>query len=335
MSQIHIDPSVITHWNDAIRSMETPWTKQYNSYKPLEELDELDLMGFVNWLEGLGNIGPRNLAWNTGLEYDVSGRGVIGKTIFGSKTVGSALRKICQYFPLIQDNSILKLSVDGDLASLSYKILDPEIWPRHQDAMYTLGVYVGFLTRAAPDLWSKIEVLFEAPRNTDTALVSNKLSHDCLYNQGMNVINFPASVLDNPMQDQIPSAPSSATYLSKCLVAKNRNMPMGARVRLLILEGLETGPVRQKDIAGKIGMTSRTLRRRLTAEGLSFQQVLDECRMQIVTLEFRTKKIVSLSETALKLGYSEHSTFSRAFSRWTGLAPQEYRKAINQTLATN
>ena len=112
-------------------------------------------------------------------------------------------------------------------------------------------------------------------------------------------------------------------------------MPMGARVRLLILEGLETGPVRQKDIAGKIGMTSRTLRRRLTAEGLSFQQVLDECRMQIVTLEFRTKKIVSLSETALKLGYSEHSTFSRAFSRWTGLAPQEYRKAINQTLATN
>ena len=55
---------------------------------------------------------------------------------------------------------------------------------------------------------------------------------------------------------------------------------------------------------------------------------LDECRMQYAALEFRKRKKQSLAEMALKLGYSEHSTFSRAFQRWSGMAPHEYRRAV-------
>ena len=329
MSRIHINLGVISHWTKTLNELKSSEANKVLCLKSIPDIDPLGLSDFVNWLEELGKSGPQNLAWNTGLNYNFGERGVVGQVILGSKTVGSALTKICEYFPLIQDNSILNLCVNEDVASLSYKILDPEIWPRHQDAMYSLGVYTGFLTRSAPDLWANLDIMFEAPLSAATSLFSDKLRHRCIYNQSTNVISFPASVLEKPLPNPSKTPPSAISYLTKCLVTKNRSMTMGARVRQLILESLETGPVRQEDIAKKIGMTSRTLRRRLTAEGLSFQHLLDECRMQIVTVEFRTKKIISLTETALKLGYSEHSTFSRAFARWTGLSPQDYRKAIH------
>ena len=329
MNRIHIDQGVISHWTNAVNALDCSSLNQISTIKLNPNNEVLDLASFVDWLEQLGKAGPTNLAWNTGLNYNFRERGIVGQVILESQSVGGALKKICEYFPLIQDNSILNLSVNDGLATLSYKILDPEIWPRHQDAMYSLGVYAGFLTRSVPDLWANLDIMFEAPLSAATSLVSDKLRNRCLYNQSTNVISFPASVLEKPLLNPSKTPPSAISYLTKCLVTKNRSMTMGARVRQLILESLETGPVRQEDIAKKIGMTSRTLRRRLTAEGLSFQHLLDECRMQIVTFEFRTKKIISLTETALKLGYSEHSTFSRAFARWAGLSPQDYRKAIH------
>ena len=50
--------------------------------------------------------------------------------------------------------------------------------------------------------------------------------------------------------------------------------------------------------------------------------------MQFAALELRIRERVSLSEMALKLGYTEHATFSRAFSRWAGMAPRDYRRTI-------
>ena len=57
---------------------------------------------------------------------------------------------------------------------------------------------------------------------------------------------------------------------------------------------------------------------------LWFQHIVDECRMRQAAHEFRRRSRVSLAQTALRLGYSEHSTFTRAFARWSGMPPQSY-----------
>jgi AraC-like DNA-binding protein len=53
--------------------------------------------------------------------------------------------------------------------------------------------------------------------------------------------------------------------------------------------------------------------------------VLDECRMRQAEFEFRTRPDLSIAEIALRLGYAEHSNFTRAFLRWSGVSPQQYR----------
>ncbi|MEL7028160.1 MAG: helix-turn-helix transcriptional regulator, partial [Pseudomonadota bacterium] len=112
------------------------------------------------------------------------------------------------------------------------------------------------------------------------------------------------------------------------LAVKRRATSMSSRTREMIFSEMSEGSLSQEHIARELGVSSRTLRRKLEAENYSFQSLLDECRMRAAALEFRSRRSVSLSEVAFKLGYSEHSTFSRAFGRWAGMAPQDYRRSF-------
>jgi AraC-like DNA-binding protein len=84
-------------------------------------------------------------------------------------------------------------------------------------------------------------------------------------------------------------------------------------------------------VATEIGLSDRTLRRQLAARNTSFQKIVDDCRIRQAVLEITRCNSVSISEIALRLGYSEHSTFSRAFSRCTGVPPQNFlRQVVDQ-----
>ena len=144
----------------------------------------------------------------------------------------------------------------------------------------------------------------------------------------MLVNKFPTEILDCPLALAASIERETLKELYNRVSKKRKTTPFNVQVRTLIMKMIETGKVSQEGIAAQLCVTSRTLRRKLTAEGFSFQKILDDCRMQIVILEFKSKSKISLSELAFKLGYSEHSTFSRAFARWAGQAPQEYRKLM-------
>ena len=76
-------------------------------------------------------------------------------------------------------------------------------------------------------------------------------------------------------------------------------------------------------IAVKLGFSRQTLFRQLKAEGVTFEEVLDELR-QGLALHYLSEKKVPVNETAYLLGFSEPAAFSRAFKRWTGSSPRTY-----------
>ncbi len=80
-------------------------------------------------------------------------------------------------------------------------------------------------------------------------------------------------------------------------------------------------------LAARWGMTRRTLRRRLSAEGQSLSDLLDEACCRQAKEELR-RQDESIKEIAERLGYSETSAFHRAFKRWTGQTPTEYRALV-------
>ncbi|MFC4347266.1 AraC family transcriptional regulator ligand-binding domain-containing protein [Kordiimonas lipolytica] len=287
----------------------------------------VDLKEFVSFLEQVGQVkDSAGLSWAVGHASNYSKRGYAGRAVLGAKNLGTAFSRLAQYYPLIQDDTQVTFDVGEQWSTLSYRILDPDIWPRTEDALYSLGIFATFIKSAAPDAWHSVEMFVECDAETIKRDVSDIVKTNVEYKAESNGFRFPTSLLNREL-DLLPAVDGDhMKRLSRLLSEQKRRMPASDRTRQKIFEGLSKGKVNQDHIALELGMSRRTLRRKLAGEGESFQSILDECRMRAASLEFKICKTQSLSEMALKLGYSEHSTFSRAFMRWAGMAPQQFRQ---------
>jgi AraC-like DNA-binding protein len=98
-----------------------------------------------------------------------------------------------------------------------------------------------------------------------------------------------------------------------------------ARLRKHLVGSMHSGDVDLRVAARSLGFTSRTLQRRLREEGTSFNEVLDEVRRDVALRQMRARR-QSIDELAFVLGFEKSSSFHRAFKRWTGLTPGEFRR---------
>lgn len=334
MANAYVNSMALSNWQQAL-AVPDRGAKASNTLllAQIEELlvqnpQRIDLAEFVSLLEEIGQAcKPSSLAWATGHAVDLPFDKEFENAILGCKSLGTALHWMSQYFPLLQDASVLRLDVEDDWTTLSYKILDPEIWPRHEDAMYTLGICSKLIKTAVPDAWSQVQITVEAEQHQVKADLRSIVQTNVVFGGNANAIRFPTSLINAPLKLVQPCSLAVLKKLSADLTKKSRLTPATERTRRMIYREMNDGCVNQDHIARELGVSSRTLRRRLAKENQSFQALLDECRMQFAAHEFRTRSRLSLSEMALKLGYSEHSTFSRAFVRWAGMAPQDYRRA--------
>jgi AraC-like DNA-binding protein len=153
------------------------------------------------------------------------------------------------------------------------------------------------------------------------------------YRGNSNELRFPARLLCCPLKIAPDPGHEVLLRLNNRLSLKHRDTPIKERAQQVIFWGLSGGYVSQDQVASALAISSRTLRRKLAAENSSFQALLDECRMRAAALEFRIQPNQSLSGMALKLGYSEHSTFTRAFMRWSGMGPHEFRQTNSMAAA--
>ena len=96
------------------------------------------------------------------------------------------------------------------------------------------------------------------------------------------------------------------------------------RVEELLTPVLHTGGANVGAVAGKLGLSRQTLFRRLKAEGVTFEKVLDELRRKLA-LRYLGEGKVSVNEAAYLVGFSDPASFSRAFKRWTGSSPRAMR----------
>jgi AraC-like DNA-binding protein len=96
------------------------------------------------------------------------------------------------------------------------------------------------------------------------------------------------------------------------------------RVETIIAKLLRRGEAETKAVAQELGMSVRTLARRLGELGVSFARILDELRQDLAVRYLRDPDL-GLSQIAFLLGYSEPSAFSHAFRRWTRTTPGEWR----------
>ena len=101
------------------------------------------------------------------------------------------------------------------------------------------------------------------------------------------------------------------------------------RVRIEVSQALSDGIPTLSDIAKRLGMSSRTLQRRLADSGHTYQKLIDEARRQLAEKLLRRTEY-ALNEVAFLTGFSDQSAFTRAFKRWAGQTPRSFRLAAHE-----
>jgi AraC-like DNA-binding protein len=145
------------------------------------------------------------------------------------------------------------------------------------------------------------------------------------FNGARSEVRFDAALLDTPMPLQ--DAETSAICQQQCqllLARMSKSSGFVERVRHCIVARPGYFPDIDQ-VADKLHLTGRTLRRKLSAEGSSYQQILAEVRYELAREYLATSKL-SIEEIAAMLGYSSPGNFTHAFKRWHGSPPRQYRQ---------
>lgn len=113
-------------------------------------------------------------------------------------------------------------------------------------------------------------------------------------------------------------------HLEETLAKFDDDKSLDQRVRIQVSQALSAGVPTISEIAERLGMSGRTLQRRLSDRGASFQSLVDEARRQLAE-RLLGQTSYALTEIAFLTGFSEQSTFTRAFKRWSGQTPRSFR----------
>jgi AraC-like DNA-binding protein len=100
------------------------------------------------------------------------------------------------------------------------------------------------------------------------------------------------------------------------------------QVQSIILDNLPDGQVTDRLVASELHLSERSLQRRLKEHKTTFRYLLDGVR-EMVAKQYIENPVNRMSDIAFLIGFSEQSAFSRAFKKWTGKSPVEYRNSLN------
>lgn len=259
-----------------------------------------------------------------GMQMKVSHHGYIGFAAMTARNVGEALRIAERFAPLRTTAVDLQLMVEGDIASLTL-VFDTELEPLRQTAL--LAVCVGLMQMGTAItgrvLTGRAELAFPKPAYIDRFLPmlgANVVEFD----QPANRVVIPSDYLDLPLT--MSDAESSRIALEQCereLSALGEFASVVGRVRALV-QSPATGFLALEEVADRMHVSSRTLKRQLSAQGTTFSDLLDGIRREKALL-LLANRALTIEQVADRLGYSDVANFTRAFRRWTGSTPSAWR----------
>ncbi|MFI8512164.1 AraC family transcriptional regulator [Streptomyces sp. NPDC085460] len=198
--------------------------------------------------------------------------------------------------------------------------------PLHFGAEATVLVahrFAGWLVRRRIGL-RRVEFAHPEPRHA--AEYAPLFGAPCVFGTGRTTAVFDRADLDEPV---LRDAEALADFLRRApddvLGCAEWGSTTTGRVRHLIGRALPAGPVpTPEELAERLSVSPQTLRRRLAAEGTTYQRLRDQVRRDHALAELSAGR-VSIERLSRRLGFSEPSAFHRAFRRWTGETPRAYQ----------
>jgi AraC-like DNA-binding protein len=258
-----------------------------------------------------------------GRPVTLSAMGAVGVQMQASPSVAHAIEVMGKHFHVHDRGAQLSVEADENVVRLCYRITARDV--DMLEEIYTLAAMagLGFLRGLCGKGWRPLEfeLPFRRPRAVET--LRKALGAPLKFDAEQLKMNFPASDLSRALPTADPLLYRMMAERIEQLEARQRRDLVG-RVREVMQTVIFLEDPRSSIVASRIGVSLRTLNRRLHAKGTSLREIRDQVTAEAACqLLGNTEK--AASEVALILGYSDSSAFTRAFRRWRGVPPAQWR----------
>ncbi|MEP3562577.1 MAG: AraC family transcriptional regulator [Marinobacter sp.] len=273
------------------------------------------------------------LGFKLGLQYNVATFGVWGFALRTSRSLRDAANTALRYLPLSTAYCRMYTFEENGCFGIG---LDPEPIPPHLRQFLLerdLATGVNLLKELSLSGLSICAAEFQGPAPDYAKLIADTMGVTPRFNSDRNAILVSADAADQPL-------PTFSSRLVRMLddqcrfqLEQRQTSGLAGQVRQQVLGSL--GLVATLDeVASHLALSPRTLRRKLEQEGTSFRAIVEEERRQAAT-QILSGSDMKLDELAIHLGYTDTASFTRAFRRWMGQSPGEYRRQNPQVRSSS
>lgn len=264
------------------------------------------------------------LAIGQNIPLDVTG--LWGFLLRSSPTYGAMLQRAAKYIKIVNKFPEFEIDDRGDHIALVSPHPEPSPFgSRHHIVAATMSHWIAWGRELTGVAFPIDEARFTGFRPSDPTPYQSFFRGRLEFNAKEDAYILSREVLSFPLKEATPELSTEFERLADALVLR-----LGPKtsfiddVRDALGEELLSGSASEENVARRLGVTPRTMHRRLVDEGSTFRKTKDELLLRRAE-KLLSERSLALGEVCYLMGYSEPSNFNRAFRRWTGLTPNKWR----------
>ena len=269
--------------------------------------------------------GDKDFGLHLGENVDAKLFDVVGYSALNSATLGEAFARVGRYHSIWTDGAVFRLEFSQPASAIIYRYVYESTLEHRQDSEMTFAGVVTLCRMAADPNWTPIVVEFRHTKPDDISEHLRLFKCEVKFSASVDKLVFDSSSLSLPIAKADPGLCRMLDRHAEELLAKfpPRDTVI-ENARMIISQELNGGNPSLERVAAQLGLSGRTLQRKLHEFGTSHNDLVEQIRRELATRYLREKEM-AICEVAYLLGFSEPSSFHRAFKRWTGITPKEFR----------
>jgi len=251
----------------------------------------------------------------------------LGYALMASTSLRDFCVRLSNFYRIVSQNAMIRIEEPAGEFLMVTDVSGTDIcWETHDAFIALMLRFMRFIhsPKFSPD---RVELMRPDPGEQYRSRYQEYFSCEIQYDSQEVVIAIDPALVDQPLPGASKELAQMHDETVMGYLKKLERSDIINRVRTIIVAELSSCTLNKQRVADKMHMSARSLQMKLAEKDTSFQEIMDSSR-HTLALGYMEQSAITITEAAYLLGFSEVSNFTRAFKRWTGKSPRDYRNSL-------